>query len=144
MILRGWKYSDILKISELEKECFPREPWSYKTLVSGFESENFYGVAAEEDGELIGYGSITIAADAADVGNIAVTEAYRRCGAGSLILNGLTDYARKAGAVKMFLEVRVSNSPALGMYLKHGFAGVYARTRYYTDGEDCLVMAKEL
>ena len=44
----------------------------------------------------------------------------------------------------MFLEVRVSNSVAMSMYLKHGFKGVYARARYYTDGEDCLVMARDI
>ncbi len=40
--------------------------------------------------------------------------------------------------------MRVSNVPAMSMYLKNGFRGAYARTRYYTDGEDCLVMVKEL
>ena len=143
MTFREWRYSDILKISELEKECFPQEPWSFKTLASGFGSDNFFGVVAE-DGEVAGYGSISLAVDTADIGNIAVAEAYRRCGAGSEILTRLVDYAEAKGVKKVFLEVRVSNSPAMMMYLKHGFKGVYARTRYYSDGEDCLVMAKEL
>lgn len=30
MTIRGWKFEDILRISELEKECFPKEPWSYR------------------------------------------------------------------------------------------------------------------
>lgn len=144
MTYREWKYSDILKISEMEKECFPHEPWSFKTLASSFGSDNFYGVIADDGGEVAGYGSILIAADSADIGNIAVAEAYRRCGAGSEILKRLTSYAETHGAAKVFLEVRVSNSPAMAMYLKQGFKGVYARTRYYSDGEDCLVMAKEL
>ena len=42
------------------------------------------------------------------------------------------------------MEGGVPNPPAMSLYLKHGFAGVYARQRYYTDGEDCLVMAREL
>ncbi len=144
MTFRQWRYSDILKISEMEKECFPQEPWSFKTLASCFGSDNFYGIIAEECGETAGYGSISLAPDTADIGNIAVAEVYRRCGAGSGILSRLTEYAGAHGAKKVFLEVRVSNSPAIAMYLKHGFKGVYARTRYYTDGEDCLVMAKEL
>lgn len=144
MILREWKYSDILKISEMEKECFPLEPWSFKMLASSFESENFYGVIAEDDGEIVGYGGITVVYDTADIENIAVTEAYRRGGVGSAILDRLTAAAREKGAQKVFLEVRVSNTPAMLMYLKHGFNGLYARTRYYSDGEDCLVMTKEL
>ena len=56
----------------------------------------------------------------------------------------LCEIAKSAGAGKVFLEVRVSNSAAMKLYLKCGFAGVYARTRYYPDGEDCLVMVKNL
>ena len=144
MIFRKWKYEDILRISEIERECFPKEPWSFQALASSFGSEAFTGILADDDGEIAGYGGITVAADSADIDNIAVTERYRGSGVGTEILNGLCTAAKKMGAEKVFLEVRVSNSPAMSMYLKNGFKGVYARTRYYTDGEDCLVMVKEL
>lgn len=144
MILRDWKYEDILKISEMEKECFPLEPWSFQMLASSFGSETFHGILAEDGGEIVGYGGVTVACDSAEIENVAVSEAFRRVGTGSAILERLIDIARERNAVKIFLEVRVSNSTAMKMYLKHGFSGVYARMRYYSDGEDCLVMAKEL
>lgn len=142
MNIRPWKFEDILRISEMEQECFPQEPWSYKMLVSSFQTESFFGLVAEDGGEIAGYGGITIAADSADVDNIAVTEQYRRGGVGTAILNGLCNLAASKGAKEIFLEVRVSNSAAMSMYLKCGFKGAYARTRYYSDGEDCLVMKK--
>lgn len=142
MNIRPWKFEDILRISEMEQECFPQEPWSYKMLVSSFQTESFFGLVAEDDGEIAGYGGITVAADSADVDNIAVTEQYRRGGVGTAILNGLCNLAASKGAKEIFLEVRVSNSAAMSMYLKCGFVGAYARTRYYSDGEDCLVMKK--
>ena len=144
MIIREWKYEDILRISELEKECFPKEPWSFQMLASSFESDSFFGVLAEDGGEITGYGGITVAFDSADIANIAVSEPFRMGGVGGAVLDKLLETARERGAKKAFLEVRVSNSTAMGLYLKHGFKGVYARTRYYSDGEDCLVMAKEL
>lgn len=144
MIIRRWKYEDILRISEMEKECFPGEPWTFKMLVSSFESEAFTGIVAEDGGEIAGYGGITVAADSADIDNIAVTEPYRRSGVGTEILNSLVSVAKQNGVRQVFLEVRVSNSPAMAMYLKNGFKGVHARTRYYTDGEDCLVMVMSL
>ncbi len=144
MELRRWIYEDILAISELEKECFPQEPWSYKMLASSFESENFFGVVAVDGGEIIGYGGITLAVDTADVDNVAVSEPYRNSGVGTAIINELIKIAAQGGAKKLFLEVRVSNSVAMEMYIKNGFKGVYARTRYYSDGEDCLVMAREI
>lgn len=144
MLIRRWKYEDILKISELEKECFPLEPWTFKMLASSFETENFYGVLAEDGGETVGYGGITVAADSADIANIAVTEAYRHSGVGAAVMDELQKIAKEKGVKKIFLEVRVSNSAAMNLYLKCGFKGAYARTRYYPDGEDCLVMQKEI
>ena len=85
MIIRRWKYEDILRISEMEKECFPQEPWSFQMLASSFDSDAFHGVLAEDGGEITGYGGITVAADTADVENIAVSEPYRRSGVGTKI-----------------------------------------------------------
>ena len=48
MIIRSWKYEDILRISEIEKECFPGEPWTFRMLASSFESDAFFGVLAED------------------------------------------------------------------------------------------------
>ncbi len=141
MTLRPWKYSDIFKIAQLERDCFPDEPWSFQTLATCFQTPAFRGVLAEEDGEIVGYGSVTVAADSADIENIAVAEPFRRCGTGTKILNELEKIALEGGAQKVFLEVRVSNAAAMLMYLKNGYVGVHARTRYYSDGEDCLVMA---
>ncbi len=144
MKLRGWKYEDILTISEMEKACFPLEPWSFAALASSFASDAFSGVVAEDGGEILGYGGITVAADTADIDNVAVREEYRGGGVGTAIITELIKIARERGAKKVFLEVRVSNATAMELYIKSGFKGVYARTRYYSDGEDCLVMSKEL
>lgn len=113
-------------------------------LASSFETETFHGLLAEDGGEIAGYGGITVASDSADIDNIAVTERYRNSGVGTALLNALCVAAEEGGAKKVFLEVRVSNSAAMLMYLKNGFKGAYARSRYYSDGEDCLVMVKEL
>lgn len=128
----------------MEKECFPQEPWSFKMLASSFDSENFCGVLAEDGGEIIGYGGITVAADNADIDNVAVTEEYRNGGVGTALIAELLKAAKERGVKKVFLEVRVSNYVAMELYLRNGFKGAYARTRYYSDGEDCLVMVKEL
>lgn len=142
MIIRDCKFEDILKISELEKLCFGGESWSYGTLASSFENPVYSMSVAEDGGEVIGYGCISVAADSCDLENILVAEEYRRSGVGKAILSKLMATARSRGANEMFLEVRVSNAAAMSLYLSAGFVGVYARSRYYSDGEDCLVMKK--
>ena len=142
MNVRKCKYEDILAVSELEKECFKGESWSFGIIASAFENPAYTMLVAEEDGEIIGYGCTCTAVDTGDLENVLVAEEYRHSGVGTAILNALISDAAARGVEKMFLEVRVSNSAALKLYLACGFVGVYARTRYYSDGEDCLVMQK--
>jgi ribosomal-protein-alanine N-acetyltransferase len=48
------------------------------------------------------------------------------------------------GMTRGYLEVRAGNVPAKRLYLRHGFAAVGVRRRYYPDnGEDALVMVRE-
>lgn len=140
---RAWQYSDLSAIAALERECFS-DPWNHRMLAESFLSGHFYGSLLEEDGAVAAYGGMVVFGEQAQVQLIGVAEMYRRCGRGSMILEDLISIAREKGVKHIFLEVRVSNSPALLLYLKHGFSGLYARSRYYADGEDAIVMMKEL
>lgn len=142
MTVRKCKYEDILAVSELEKECFKGESWSFGTIASAFENPAYTMAVAEEGGEVIGYGCTCTACESCDLENVLVAEEYRRGGVGGAIMEYLLADAKARGAEKVFLEVRVSNYAAMKMYLSCGFVGVHARTRYYSDGEDCLVMQK--
>ena len=140
---RPWQYADLSAIAALERDCFS-DPWNHRMLAESFLSGHFFGSLLEEDGAVVAYGGISVAGEAAEVQRIAVAEMYRRCGRGAKIMEDLLSIAKEKGVRRVFLEVRVSNSPALMLYLRHGFQGVYARSRYYADGEDALVMWKEL
>ena len=140
---RAWQYSDLSAIAALERECFS-DPWNHRMLAESFLSGHFYGSLLEEDGAVAANGGMVVFGEQAQVQLIGVAEMYRRCGRGGMILEDLISIAREKGVKHVFLEVRVSNSPALLLYLKHGFSGLYARSRYYADGEDAIVMMKEL
>lgn len=145
MIIRKCKYEDILSVAELEKLCFKGESWGFGTLASAFENTQQYAMlVAEEDGEVIGYGCVSVSCENCDVENVLVAEEYRCSGIGRRILNELIAEAKLRGAENAFLEVRVSNLAAMRLYLSCGFVGTHARSRYYSDGEDCLVMKKSL
>lgn len=140
---RAWTMRDLDAIAAMEEECFS-DPWSRRMLAESFLSDRFFGVILEENGEPVAYGGITVVADEAEIQLVAVSEMYRRCGRGKLVVEDLLEIARERGAVRVFLEVRVSNAPAQMLYLGSGFRGLYCRTRYYPDGEDAIVMVKEL
>lgn len=140
---REWRYDDLGAIAALEAECFS-DPWNMRMLAESFLSGRFFGSLLEEGGVITAYGGMSVVADEAEVQLIATAEMYRRCGRGRKIMEDLLEEAKKRGVKRVFLEVRVSNSSAIMLYLTSGFRGLYARSRYYPDGEDAIVLVKEL
>ncbi|MBF0443725.1 MAG: GNAT family N-acetyltransferase, partial [Oligoflexales bacterium] len=47
------------------------------------------------------------------------------------------------GITELFLEVRPSNKSALKLYQSFGFIKVSIRKKYYSDGEDALILKRE-
>lgn len=73
--------------------------------------------------------------------SIAVLPEHRRRGIGSELLRRVIEEARRdAGVVSVYLEVRVSNEPAIRLYEKFGFRKARIIRGYYRDGEDAYVM----
>lgn len=77
--------------------------------------------------------------------SLAVMEPYRNRGiATSLMSQALKDAAEEYEATECFLEVRVSNDPAISLYKKIGFRNTRRMAGYYMNGEDAWEMAKPL
>ena len=140
---REWTTEDLTEIAKLEEECFS-DPWSQRMLADSFLSDGFFGSLLEEWNTITAYGGMRTVGEEAEIELIATAEMYRRCGRGGKILDDLLDEAARRGVKAVFLEVRVSNAAAQLLYLKKGFKGLYARSRYYPNGEDAIVMKKEL
>ena len=143
MTTREWRIGDLDQIAAIEAESFS-DPWTRRMLADSFLSDRFTGVLLEEEGSIVAYGGMSVVCDEAEIELVAVSEMFRRCGRGKKIVSDLLEIASGRGVKKVFLEVRVSNAPAQILYLKSGFRGLYCRTRYYPDGEDAVVMVKEL
>ena len=77
--------------------------------------------------------------------SIAVLQEYRRRGIGSALMSeALNIFEEKYDVDSVYLEVRVSNQPAINMYEKFGFVKARIIRGYYRDGEDAYVMVKRL
>lgn len=92
------------------------------------------------DGAVLGYALFWHVVDEIHLLNVAVGTAHRRRGLGRLLLEDLLAYARAQAAAKVLLEVRVGNTPAIGLYRTFRFEDLGVRKRYYDDGEDALEM----
>ena len=96
-------------------------------------------LAADDDGDIVGYAGLMMVEDEAHVTTVAVTPSARKRGVGKRLMLALVEAALAAGARHLTLEVRVSNSPARDLYQRFGFAPVGLRKNYYRD-EDALIM----
>ncbi|MGI0084550.1 MAG: GNAT family N-acetyltransferase [Nitrososphaerales archaeon] len=51
---------------------------------------------------------------------------------------------KQRGCSEVYLEVRVSNEPAISLYLKLGMRTVATHRGYYRDGEAAYLMSRPL
>lgn len=112
-------------------------------------------LVAEHEGRIIGYHMGRIEYGLALRGfpkfvkkghviSIAVLKEHRRKGVATMLLKTALEEFTKKGCEVSFLEVRVSNEPAINLYKKMGYEIVDRITGYYSDGEDAFVMEKNL
>ena len=133
------------QVAALEKICFPTDPWSEGLFQDTLEHPCTTVLLAEgEDGAVLGYAVLSAVLDEGNLDNIAVAPHCRRQGVADGLLSALVGLGRTNLSV-LFLEVRVSNSPAIALYEKHGFVPVGRRKDYYdTPKEDALLMTLTL
>ncbi len=123
----------------------------YYDLLRGFP-EGF--LVTEREGEIVGYIMCRLEYGFSNFGlsvikkghivSIAVMEEHRRKGLGRALMEEAMKAMKMRRCSETFLEVRVSNFPAIDLYKKLGFVEVRKIPYYYRDGEEALVMAKKL
>ena len=143
MIIRKAENKDVSSIFQLENSCFV-DFWSEKTIKESMENANYHYFVLQENGEIIGYFSVTCVEKEIELLRIAVFEKHRNKGYGQLMMNKLLEFSKENGADKIFLEVRASNTPAIKMYSKNGFIEYMRRKNYYQGVEDAVLFLCEL
>jgi [ribosomal protein S18]-alanine N-acetyltransferase len=82
---------------------------------------------------------------AAELEGLVVEETHRRQGIGSALIGACMEWAAKAGASSILLEVRASNAAALSLYRRQGFSAVGHRRAYYSaPTEDAVLLQAPL
>lgn len=78
------------------------------------------------------------------VKDVAVHADYRQRGIATTLLERALVRLAGEGATSVKLEVRVGNEAARSLYRSFGFSPMRRRERYYDDGEDAIVLGREL
>ena len=130
----------------IELQAYP-EPWSRGNFLDSINA-GYQCQALVAGGELLGYFVAMMGVAEAHLLNITVSPAYQRQGWARVMLDAIALWARGLGAQALWLEVRVSNERARGIYAAGGFRSVGVRRDYYPlqggGREDAIVMSLTL
>ncbi len=132
-------------LARLEQLCFS-EPWSEAGLAAELDNPNaFFRVAEGADGQVLGYVGMHCVAGECYIDNVAVFPQARGRGVATALLDDLVTWAKQNSCAFVTLEVRPSNTAALALYQKFGFAEAGRRRRFYRDPEeDGLILTLNL
>ena len=131
-------YSDISRIMELERSCFP-DPWSAENYISEMNNPFSVYLVYAIDGLVIAFSGLWVDEDCHLV-TICTDERYRRQGIAEQLMQKNIEIAIARGGKSISLEVREKNFAARKLYEKFGFQAVGLRTAYYQDNGDNAVL----
>jgi len=143
--LRPMREADLDAVMAIELRAYPF-PWT-RGIFRDCLLADYPARVLVQDGEIIGYGMLSVAADEAHVLNVCAAPEVQGRGHGRRLLRALLQLARGRGVQRVFLEVRPSNPTAIALYHAEGFNEIGRRPRYYPakqGREDAIVMAMEL
>lgn len=145
VLVRSMRHEDLPLVSDIERRSY-EFPWSHGVfrdcLLAGYQC-----IVLERDGNVAGYGILSVAAGEAHILNLCVDPGWRSRGYGERLLDDILFRARTSSVREIFLEVRPSNEHALALYRKKDFHKVANRPAYYQahgGREDAEVLVKKL
>jgi len=136
-------FIDLNALRKLEQESFGKEAWPLFDLIAVLTFSDVIRLKAIEDGQMVGF----VAGDPHPrdgwgwIATLAVDPRFRRRGIGRALLQACEN---KLGLPRVRLTVRLSNHVAISMYEKEGYTTAETWNNYYNDGEDGIVMEKQL
>jgi len=143
--IRKVQLSDLDEIYKIEQENFIH-CWSKEFIQFNIQLPEYirkFYVAVKEN-KIVGYIVCWLSDKTAHIYNISIKKEVQNLGIGSCLLEYLLEELKKDGFKTVILEVRKSNSKAINLYKKFGFAEVKVLPKFYPDGEDAIYMIKNL
>jgi ribosomal-protein-alanine N-acetyltransferase len=146
--IRPMRSSDVERVLQIAAEVKNTPQWSrvaYLTAMNPLAQPRRLALVAVDrvDDSPIGFAVANVVPPVAELETIAVAEPYQRRGYAGALLEQLFAQLRQAGAVEVFLEVRMSNDAAIRVYRRAGLVEDGRRKGYYADpAEDATVMRR--
>jgi ribosomal-protein-alanine N-acetyltransferase len=142
-IVEPASWRDLSSLRNLEKICFPLDVWPLLDMVGVLTFPGVVRLKATREGEMAGFiaANLRRTENSAWISTLGVLPAFRRQGLASTLLRACEAQLQ---VPRIRLSVRASNQPALRLYSQFGYKQNGVWSRYYSDGEDALVLEKSV
>lgn len=127
-------------VAALEAQVMGSDAWNEALVADELPRADRVWWAAYEGDVLVGYAGGWIVDGQVQILKVGVDPAMRRHGIARELLARVAADARDLGATTCSLEVRAGNEGAQAFYGALGFHSLGTRPRYYSDGEDALIL----
>jgi len=144
--IRRIRASDLDRILEIEAASFGKDAYDRKLFAEYLHKCGEMFLGAWKGRKLCGYVLTRISAGStrAELISIAVDPLFRRKGAAAVMLENTLRRLRRRGVARFSLMVKLTNDAARRFYEKYSFVRVRRVPAYYEDGEDGILMSREL
>jgi ribosomal-protein-alanine N-acetyltransferase len=138
--------ADLDRVIEIAESLRDAPRWTRSAFLTALDpaaSPARIALVAEDagTGALAGFAVASLLPPQAELELIAVAPQFQRRGLARQLFAALASELGAALVAEVFLEVRASNHPALGLYRRYGFLETGRRTRYYQNPvEDAVLM----
>jgi ribosomal-protein-alanine N-acetyltransferase len=152
--LRQFNQADLEAVMNINRVCLP-ENYAPYFFLDTFNTLPETFIVAESQGRVAGYIMCRIEHGFSDlkklrfakkghIVSVAVLPEFRKQGIGYSLVEQAISALSLLHADECYLEVRITNYPAISLYRKMNFDVTRTVPRYYFDGSDAYVMAKAL
>ena len=130
---------ELILIADMEQQVFT-DAWSENSLRETWLQPQTMMLGVWADEVIADY-----VLDEGDIARIAVSQQFRRQGAGSVLFRALVEKCLEKGIARILLDVRQSNQSAIAFYRSHGFTEDGVRKNFYDHPtENALLMSLDI
>ncbi|MDO5824831.1 MAG: ribosomal-protein-alanine N-acetyltransferase [Methanosphaera sp. rholeuAM130] len=142
MDIRNFQISDLDDVLRIQFQSFT-DPYPVGILLDLYNKGAGF-LVAQVGRFVVGYIIFWIRDGSGHIIAIAVDKRFRSMKIGSVLLENALNLIKSNGIFTVKLEVRKSNITARKFYLKMGFKQIKYCEKYYSDGEDGIIMQYDI
>lgn len=135
---------DVPRLAFIEAAQPMSAHWGEKGLAGEIGNASACVWCWEENGAVLGFLSLRLAAGFCEILNLAVLPEACRRGIGFRLLSRALADVRERGGERVTLEVNVNNRAAISLYSKAGLKEIGRREKFYGGKDDALIMGADL